>query len=73
MEPQDPAAAAAERADVATRRAPEIADRLTRLAAGKRTDVNDVRDTQEHADEAELVRQRAARERVPRDGPARQP
>jgi hypothetical protein len=52
MEPLDAAAAAAGRADDATRRTQEIADRLTRLAAGKETDNIDVRDAQEHADQA---------------------
>jgi hypothetical protein len=74
MEPRDPTAAAAERADAATRRAREIADRLTRLAVRKRTDRDDVREAQEaDTHEAELDRQRAARARVPREDSARQP
>jgi len=52
MQSQDPGAEAAERAAAAGRRTKEIADRLTRLAEGRRSETSDVEHAQEHAGEA---------------------
>jgi hypothetical protein len=52
MEPRDAAADAAERAEAAGRRTREIADRLTRLAQGRRSEISDVALAQQHAEEA---------------------
>jgi hypothetical protein len=56
MDPQEAAAAAADRANDAQRRTREIADRLTRLASGRRSDAADVHAAYENA---ELARSRA--------------
>src|SRR5205085_8747847 len=58
MQPLDAAADAGERAEAAERRTKEIADRLTRLAGGHRTDRADLLTAQQRADEA---RERAER------------
>ena len=52
MEPQDATAAAAARAEAAGRRTQEIADRLTRLAAGRAADTADLQAARQRADEA---------------------
>jgi hypothetical protein len=52
VETWDAAAKAAARADAASRRTREIADRLTRLAQGRRPGLSDVQLAQERADEA---------------------
>jgi len=56
MDPHDAGTEAAERAQSASRRTHEIAERLTRLAADRRSEVGDVWIAQQHAEEA---RQRA--------------
>ena len=51
MDPEDAAATAADRADAAGQRARELAERLTRLAAGESPGPDDVLTAQEHAEE----------------------
>ena len=51
MEPQDAADKAAERSGTAGRRAGEISERLTRLAAGQRSGADDVTEARRHAEE----------------------
>jgi colicin import membrane protein len=53
VEPRDAGAAAAARADAAGRRTQEIADRLTRLAAGQASNSADLQAAQQRADEAQ--------------------
>jgi len=52
MEPREAGAEAAERAEAAGRRTKEIADRLTRLAQGRRSEHSDVDVAAQHAREA---------------------
>jgi colicin import membrane protein len=53
VEPRDAGAAAAARAEAAGRRTKEIADRLTRLAAGKASNSADLQAALQRADEAQ--------------------
>jgi len=52
VESEDAAGRAAERARSAGRRTQELAARLVRLAAGQGSDADDLRQAQQHADEA---------------------